>query len=160
VEARIASDNCSIIGWKESSYIYSCGARPGPNRLVKKDNPASQCKCNEKIFALSTLIFIPTSTAQTALTISSLLIELSFLVIQFFMCSTMAHLTLSEDEKILNSEEILGYRFNDRVRLRQALQLADSVHRDGNKHLALLGDAVIKLILVKEGLVHHATRGK
>lgn len=65
-----------------------------------------------------------------------------------------------EDTKILNAEDVIAFRFTDRLQLRQALHLADSVHQDGNKCLALLGDTVIKLVLVKEGLRRHATRGK
>lgn len=72
----------------------------------------------------------------------------------------MSYLTLPEDEKILTTENIIMFRFTDRLQLRQALHLADSIHQDGNKYLALLGDTVIKLVLVKEGLRRHATRGK
>jgi hypothetical protein len=72
----------------------------------------------------------------------------------------MFHPNNVEDEKVVNAENIISYRFTDRLRLRQALQLADSTHQDGNKYLALLGDTVIKLVLVKEGLRRHATRGK
>jgi len=73
----------------------------------------------------------------------------------------MSHLTLPlEDGKILNAETIITFQFTDRLQLRQALHLADNIYQDGNKYLALLGDAVIKLVLVKEGLQRHATRGK
>lgn len=54
----------------------------------------------------------------------------------------------------------LPYQFQDRLELRRALQLADSIHQIGNKDLDLFGDTVIKLILVKEGLRRHAIRGK
>ncbi|CAI7625838.1 unnamed protein product [Penicillium pancosmium] len=64
------------------------------------------------------------------------------------------------DGNLAKAEEIISYRFKDRLELRRALQLADSIHQDGNKDLALLGDTVIKLILVKEGLRRHATRGQ
>lgn len=60
----------------------------------------------------------------------------------------MSHLTLLKDGKILKAN-IITFQFVDRLQLRQALHLADSIHYDGNKYLALLGDTVIKLILVK-----------
>ena len=72
----------------------------------------------------------------------------------------MFHPTSLEDGKLATAEETISYRFTDRLELRRALQLADSIHRNGNKDLALLGDIVIKLILVKEGLRRRATRGK
>lgn len=72
----------------------------------------------------------------------------------------MFHPNIVEDEKLVNAENIISYRFTDRLQLRQALQLADSTHLDGNKYLALVGDTVIKMVLVKEGLRRHATRGK
>lgn len=65
-----------------------------------------------------------------------------------------------QDGKVLDAENIITYRFTDRLQLRQALRLADSIHQDGNKYLALLGDTVIKLVLVKEGLRRRATRGE
>lgn len=72
----------------------------------------------------------------------------------------MFHSISLENGKLAKAEEIISYRFTNRLALRRALQLADSIHQDGNKNLALLGDTVIKLILVKEGLHRHATRGK
>lgn len=73
----------------------------------------------------------------------------------------MSNLTLLlEDGKILNTETIIMFQFTNRLQLQQALRLADNIHQDGNKCLALLGDAVIKLVLVKEGFQRHATRGK
>lgn len=72
----------------------------------------------------------------------------------------MFHPTSFEDEKLAKAEEIICYQFTNRLGLRQALQLADSIHQNGNKDLALLGDTVIELILIKEGLRRHATRGK
>lgn len=71
----------------------------------------------------------------------------------------MSQLTF-QDGKVLDAENIITYRFTDRLQLRQALQLADSIHQDGNKYLALLGDTVIKLVLVKEGLRRRAARGE
>jgi ribonuclease-3 len=72
----------------------------------------------------------------------------------------MFHPTSLEDGKLAKAEKIISYQFTNPLELRRALQLADSIHQDGNKDLALLGDTVIKLILVKEGLRRHATRGK
>ena len=43
----------------------------------------------------------------------------------------MSHLTLLEDGKILKAENIITFQFNDRLQLRQALHLADSIHHDG-----------------------------
>ena len=77
-----------------------------------------------------------------------------------YLIAIMFHPNNVEDEKVVNAENIISYRFTDQLQLRQALQLADSTHQDGNKYLALLGDTVIKLVLVKEGLRRHATRGK
>jgi hypothetical protein len=51
-------------------------------------------------------------------------------------------------------------QFNNHDLVRRALSLADSINKGGNKDLAQLGDAVIKLALVKEGLRRHATRSK
>ncbi|PLB54759.1 RNAse III [Aspergillus steynii IBT 23096] len=72
----------------------------------------------------------------------------------------MFHPTSLEDGKLAKAEEIISYRFANRLGLRRALQLADSIHQNGNKDLALLGDTVIRLILVKEGLRRDATRGQ
>lgn len=68
--------------------------------------------------------------------------------------------TRLDDEKVLHAEGITTFQFNDRMLVRQALRVAGSMQQDGNKYLALLGDALIKLVLVKEGLCRHATRGK
>ena len=72
----------------------------------------------------------------------------------------MFHSTFFEDGKLLKAEEIISYQFTDRLGLRQALQLVDSIYQDRNKEPALLGDAVIKLVLIKEGLRRYVTRGK
>ncbi|KAJ5533356.1 RNAse III [Penicillium frequentans] len=72
----------------------------------------------------------------------------------------MFHPISFEDEKLAKAEEIICYQFTNQLGLREALQLADSIHQNGNKDLALLGDTVIELILVKEGLRRHATRGQ
>lgn len=72
----------------------------------------------------------------------------------------MFHPTSLEDGKLVKAERIISYQFTNRLGLRRALQLADDIHQDGNKPLALLGDTVIKLVLVKEGLRRQATRGK
>ncbi|KAF7591555.1 hypothetical protein BBP40_001435 [Aspergillus hancockii] len=64
----------------------------------------------------------------------------------------MPHLALLEDGKLLDVENISTFQFTGRLQLRQALRVADNIHPDGNKYLALLGDTVIKLVLVKVGL--------
>jgi hypothetical protein len=66
----------------------------------------------------------------------------------------MSRNTPLDDEKVLHAEEISTFRFNDRGNLQPALRL------DGNKHLALLGDAALKLVLVNEGRSRQATPGK
>lgn len=71
----------------------------------------------------------------------------------------MSHPVPLEDEKLAKAQEIISYHFTNRFALRGALQLADGIHQDGNRNLALLGDTVIKLILIKEGLRREATRG-
>lgn len=55
-------------------------------------------------------------------------------------------------------ENIIGYNFNDPLILWEALQAAGSMVRsagsrrfpDGNKRLAVLGDTILKLVLVQE----------
>ena len=72
----------------------------------------------------------------------------------------MFHPHFLKDRKLAKAERIISYQFTNPLALREALQLADSSNQIGNKDLALLGDTVIKLILVKEGLRRRATRGK
>ncbi|KAJ5346996.1 ribonuclease III domain-containing protein [Penicillium brevicompactum] len=72
----------------------------------------------------------------------------------------MFHPASLDDQKIVTAENSISYRFTDRLELRQALQLADSIHQDGNKNLALLGDTVIRLVFVQEGLCRGAPRGQ
>ena len=55
-------------------------------------------------------------------------------------------------------ENIINYNFNDPLILWEALQAAGSTSRsagtrrfpDGNKRLAVLGDTILKLVLVQE----------
>ncbi|KAL1967213.1 hypothetical protein VTN77DRAFT_3504 [Rasamsonia byssochlamydoides] len=69
------------------------------------------------------------------------------------------------DNRIQAVEEIIGYQFNDPAILREALQAAGfySVTMpsriDGNKNLALLGDAALKLVLVSDGYKQGAFKG-
>ncbi|EON64602.1 hypothetical protein W97_03835 [Coniosporium apollinis CBS 100218] len=70
-------------------------------------------------------------------------------------------------QRIEGCQAVLGYDFNDSDLLWEALQAAGSpvfaVGRrflpDGNKRLAILGDAVLKLILIRDGYVHDESRG-
>ena len=64
-------------------------------------------------------------------------------------------------------QSIIGYGFNDRLILWEALQAAGSgvssagTRRfpDGNKRLAIVGDTVLKLVLVSEWYESADTRG-
>ncbi|PLB40228.1 putative RNAse III [Aspergillus candidus] len=72
----------------------------------------------------------------------------------------MFHPESLRDRNLARAEEIISYRFTNPLLLQEALQLAGVFDQIGNKDLALLGDAVIHLIFVKEGLRRRATRGQ
>jgi ribonuclease-3 len=63
----------------------------------------------------------------------------------------MSDRTSTQETKIINAEHIFGYQFNNLLELRKALS--------GDKLLALLGDSLLRHILIKEGLHRNATRG-
>lgn len=70
-------------------------------------------------------------------------------------------------QTVKGCQAVLGYEFNDSDLLKEALQAAGSPvfavggrHLpDGNKRLAVLGDAALKLILIRDGYVHDESRG-
>ncbi|PLN81001.1 RNAse III [Aspergillus taichungensis] len=72
----------------------------------------------------------------------------------------MSHPALLQDARLAKAERIISYQFSNTLALREALQLPESFHRMSNKGLALLGDAIITVILVKEGLRRGAPRGQ
>ena len=60
-------------------------------------------------------------------------------------------MSLFAETKISLAEEIISYQFVDRSLLHEALRLPNGVQRDNNG-LAQEGDAVMRVILVKQGL--------
>lgn len=78
---------------------------------------------------------------------------------QNFYLSIMASFPFLRDDDLLVVEEIINFRFANRSLLREALQAAALADRDGNKRLAVLGDAAHRLILVVEGHTRNETRG-
>lgn len=71
----------------------------------------------------------------------------------------MTSLHSSNDEAIQFIRGLTGYTPNDQSRLSEALQAAGYSSQDGNKNLALPGDAVIKVHLIMQGLQRHQCRG-
>lgn len=71
----------------------------------------------------------------------------------------MASLHSSNDEAIQFIRGLTGYTPNDQSRLSEALQTAGYSSKDGNKDLALIGDAVIKVHHIMQGLQRHQCRG-
>lgn len=71
-------------------------------------------------------------------------------------------------EKTTNAEKLIAYAFTNRDLLKQALVAAGSrevknidIQHDGaNKGLAMVGDALIRLIIVDEWFSGHETRGE
>ena len=65
-------------------------------------------------------------------------------------------------------EDVLSYQFNDRNILWEALQAASSrvvsiggrVLTDGNKRLAMLGDAIVNVALIEEWYASGQSKGK
>lgn len=72
---------------------------------------------------------------------------------------SMASLHSSNDEAIQFIRGLTGYTPNDQSRLSEALQTAGYSSKDGNKDLALIGDAVIKVHHIMQGLQRHQCRG-
>ncbi|KAJ5785507.1 uncharacterized protein N7503_010719 [Penicillium pulvis] len=69
-------------------------------------------------------------------------------------------------ERIRAVEAILGYEFNDKALLRKALEAAGAtMAREGNKPLALIGDAILRLVLYElhyedEASIHIMTKAQ
>lgn len=65
-----------------------------------------------------------------------------------------------EDDKIRAVEEVISYEFANRDLIREALQGPGFINREGNRTLALIGDAALKLSLIVQGQAKHASRRK
>ncbi|KAJ5910862.1 uncharacterized protein N7473_000165 [Penicillium subrubescens] len=64
-------------------------------------------------------------------------------------------------QRIREVEEIIGYEFKDKILLDRALQAAGfGLLREGNKPLALIGDATLKLIIRMMGYETNASIGR
>jgi hypothetical protein len=64
-------------------------------------------------------------------------------------------------QRIRELEEIIGYEFKDKSLLDRALQAAGfGLLREGNKPLALIGDATLKLIIRMMGYETNASIGE
>jgi len=65
-------------------------------------------------------------------------------------------------------ESILGYEFRDHALLDEALLASgagpskspDDTRKHGNKGLALIGDAVLRLVIVDDGIIEGASTGR
>jgi hypothetical protein len=55
------------------------------------------------------------------------------------------------DEELRLFEEVIGYHFRGRVLAREALQITSALPGEGNKSLALFGEAVHRMILIWQG---------
>ncbi|OGM50308.1 RNAse III [Aspergillus bombycis] len=77
----------------------------------------------------------------------------------------MSRLLIPTDARIQPIQQIINYLFINPANCYEALRTPGSTpiiapHRlDGHKDLAQLGDAVLRLVLVKDGYQAHATRG-
>lgn len=67
--------------------------------------------------------------------------------------------TLFHDARVQAVEKVIGYTFVDPLILRAALQAAGHLAADGNKPLALLGDALLRLVFTEVGYKTGAARG-
>lgn len=71
----------------------------------------------------------------------------------------MAPLNPARYEELQDAEDIINYMFAEPSLLHEALQASGCESPDGNKRLALVGDAVLKLVLVAEGHDRDEPRG-
>jgi ribonuclease-3 len=55
------------------------------------------------------------------------------------------------DEDLESFEDLIGYRFRGRILAREALQITNALPGEGNKSLAMFGDAVLRMILIWQG---------
>ncbi|KAJ6148999.1 hypothetical protein N7471_000198 [Penicillium samsonianum] len=67
---------------------------------------------------------------------------------------------LPSDEELQLFEEKIKYRFTDRIWARKALQTSSAFNEDGNKTLAMIGDAILRLVIVDHGHQEKKTRGE
>jgi ribonuclease-3 len=75
---------------------------------------------------------------------------------------------LNMDASIVGAEQVLGYTFTDRNRLWEALQapgsgvwMVGTRHLyEGNKRLALKGDAALKNVIITDWYLSDGSRGK
>ena len=75
----------------------------------------------------------------------------------------MVILHLPKDEEIVDFEKLVlgqAYRFTDRAFIREALQGPSIYNHDGQKTLALVGDAILRQSLVDQGRERSKTPGK
>ncbi|CDM37817.1 Ribonuclease III domain [Penicillium roqueforti FM164] len=66
---------------------------------------------------------------------------------------------LPSDEELQVLEQKINYSFSNRTLLREALQPATWVNEDGNKKLAMVGNSIMRLVIVNHGLKGKKTRG-
>ena len=66
---------------------------------------------------------------------------------------------LPSNEELQVLEQKINYSFSNRTLLREALQTPSRVNEDGNKNLAMVGNAIIRLVIVNYGLKEKKTRG-
>ncbi|KAJ6159592.1 hypothetical protein N7497_004129 [Penicillium chrysogenum] len=70
---------------------------------------------------------------------------------------------LPKDEEIVDFEKLVlgqAYRFTDRAFIREALQGPSIYNHDGQKTLALVGDAILRQSLVDQGRERSETPGE
>ena len=81
-------------------------------------------------------------------------------------CAQLLQLTMAEEvaaAKAQACEAIIGYVFQDKQKIREALQLADSEKQpknEENTRIAVIGDRVLDLILTEEWHARGDRRGK
>ena len=66
----------------------------------------------------------------------------------------------SDSTRIEGVEGLIDYKFTNPALLHEALRAAGYLDRDGNKKLAVIGDAALRLVLAMEGRAKKASRGK
>ncbi len=71
-------------------------------------------------------------------------------------------MALMHNMKIARLEELTGYNFNDEQHARESLQAAGSPFAptsDGNKRLAMKGDAILRFLIIEDLYKANHTRG-
>lgn len=66
---------------------------------------------------------------------------------------------IPRDEHIQAVEKIIKYKFKDHSLLHEALQAAGFLTIEGNKGLALVGDSVLRLLIVLDGYAKNKIKG-